>query len=285
MNMKNEKNILIAFILNLLFSIFEFIGGIITGSVAIISDSVHDIGDAISIGISYVLEKISVRSPDNKYTYGYVRYSTLGGLITTVVLIVGSILVIISSIKRITNPIPIDYSKMIVIAFIGFFVNFIAAYVTKDGHSINQKSVNLHMLEDVLGWVVVLIGAFLMKLTNINIIDPIMSIAVALFILIHAFKNLMKVMDLFLEKNYLDIDMIKQELLKIDGVEDVHHIHIWSIDGIDSYATLHVVSQDYMMKKSVKDALKKYGINHATVEIELNTEVCDDLNCNIRNYH
>ena len=141
------------------------------------------------------------------------------------------------------------------------------------------------MLEDVLGWVVVLIGAFLMKLTNIDIIDPIMSIAVALFILIHAFKNLMKVMDLFLEKNYLDIDMIKQELLKMDGVEDVHHIHIWSIDGIDSYATLHVVSQDYMMKKPVKDALKKYGINHATVEIELNTEVCDDLNCNIRNHH
>ena len=158
--MKTEKNIFIAFILNLAFSVFEFIGGAISGSVAIMSDAIHDLGDATSIGISYFLEKKSKKKPDDNYTYGYIRYSVIGSIITTAILIVGSIFVILESIKRIINPIQIDYSKMILLAIVGVVVNFIAAYVTKEGDSLNQKSVNLHMLEDVLGWVVVLVRSF-----------------------------------------------------------------------------------------------------------------------------
>ena len=198
--MRTQKNILVAFILNVSFSIFELIGGVLTNSVAIISDSVHDIGDALSIGISYFLEKKSKKEPDDKYTYGYVRYSILGAVITTVILLVGSTFVIVNSIKRLINPVTINYNGMIIFAVFGVIINFLAAYFTKEGDSLNQKSVNLHMLEDVLGWVVVLIGAIIMKFTDISIIDAIMSILVSLFILINTIKNLKSIIDLFLEK-------------------------------------------------------------------------------------
>ena len=150
--MKTERNILIAFILNFAFSIFEFIGGAITGSVAIVSDAVHDIGDAMSIGASYFLEKKSKKQPDETYTYGYARYSVMGGVITTFVLIFGSVAVIYNAILRIVNPVEINYDGMIVFAVVGVVVNLAAAYFTREGDSINQKAVNLHMLEDVLGW-------------------------------------------------------------------------------------------------------------------------------------
>ena len=282
--MKSEKNILIAFILNLFFSIFEFIGGTITNSVAIISDSIHDIGDSLSIGISYFLEKKSKKKPDNKYTYGYVRYSVIGSIITTTILIVGSILVIYNAIKRLINPVDINYNGMIIFAIIGTLVNFLAAYFTKDGHSLNQKSVNLHMLEDVLGWLVVLIGAIIMRFTDIKIIDPILSILVALFIFINAIKNLKTIIDIFLEKtpSNINIEHLKEHLLKIKGVEDIHHIHIWSIDGYNNYATLHVVtkSDSKKIKHLVKEELSEHGIIHTTVELEEPGEHCEEEHCN-----
>ena len=253
--MKTEKNILIAFLLNISFSIIELVGGLFTNSVAILSDSVHDLGDALSIGISYFLEKKSKRHADNKYTYGYIRYSVLGGVITTTILLVGSILVIIGAVKRLFNPVEVNYNGMIIFAVIGIILNSIAAYVTREGDSINQKSVNLHMLEDVLGWFVVLLGAIIMRFTDIRIIDSIMSIGVSLFILIHSLKNLKKVLDLFLEKTPEDVDIeeIKHHLLEIKGVDDVHHIHVWSIDGFNNYATMHIVSKSKNIEKIKKD--------------------------------
>ncbi|MBQ9072592.1 MAG: cation transporter [Bacilli bacterium] len=287
--MKTEKNILVAFILNLGFSIFEFIGGTITNSVAIISDSIHDIGDAMSIGVSYFLEKKSKKKPDNKYTYGYVRYSVIGSLVTTLILIIGSILVVLSAIKRIINPVEINYNGMIIFAVIGVIVNFLAAYFTKGGHSLNQKSVNLHMLEDVFGWLVVLIGAIVMRFTDIRIIDPMLSILVALFIFITALKNLKLVIDLFLEKTPkgININEIKKHILKIKGVKDVHHIHIWSIDGYNNYATIHIVSdgKNKKLKELVKEELKEHGINHTTIELENIDEVCDEKDCTIDMEH
>ena len=281
--MKTEKNILFAFILNLSFSIFEFIGGIFTGSVAILSDSIHDLGDALSIGISFFLEKRSKKKPDNKYTYGYIRYSVLGGLITTVILLVGSILVIYNAIGRIINPVEVNYKGMIIFAIIGLVTNFIAAYLTKEGDSINQKSVNLHMLEDVLGWAIVLIGAIIMNFTDIKIIDPIMSIGVALFILINTFKNLKQILDLFLEKTppNIDIEHLKKHLQEIDEVDDIHHIHVWSIDGFNNYATMHIVTKANDLKKikeEIREELKEHGICHAILETE--DEACQDVECN-----
>ena len=284
--MKSEKNILIAFILNLLFSVIEFVGGLFTNSVAIISDSIHDIGDAMSIGVSYFLERKSSKKPDNKYTYGYVRYSVLGSIITTFILLSGSILVIYNAILRLFNPTKINYNGMILFAVLGVIINFFAAYFTKDGDSLNQKAVNLHMLEDVLGWVVVLIGAIIMRFTNIEIIDPILSIGVSLFIFLNSLKNLKEIVDIFLEKipNNIDIEEIKKHILEIDEVIDVHHIHIRSIDGFNNYATMHVVvdRNNKEIKHKVKEELEAHGIAHTTIEFEEKNEICNNETCEIQ---
>ena len=281
--MKTEKNILIAFILNLTFSIFEFIGGIFTGSVAIISDAIHDIGDAASIGVAFFLEKKSKKQPDAVYTYGYTRYSVIGSAVTTLILLFGSILVIYHAIKRLIAPIEIHYNGMIIFAIVGVCVNLGAALVTRKGDSLNQKAVNLHMLEDVLGWIVVLLGAIFMRLTDIAIMDPLMSIGVAAFIMIHAIRNLGDVLDILLEKapHAVNVAEWKEHIRGIDGVLDVHHIHVWSMDGYHHYATMHIVTNDepQEIKSKVREELRAHGIGHVTLEIEREGEHCHEESC------
>ena len=285
--MKTDKNILIAFLLNFFFSIFEFIGGLLTNSISIISDSVHDFADSISIAISYILEKISKRKTNNKYTYGYLRYSVLGALITTTILLVGSVFIVFNAIKRIINPVEINYSGMIIFAFVGVVVNFIAAKVTHHGHSLNQKSVNLHMLEDVFGWIIVLIGSIIMRFTNISIIDSILSLVVALYIIMHAIKNLKEIMNIFLEKVPSNINIIelKKIILEIKEVIDVHHVHVWSMDGYNNFATMHVVVDNNInkVKEEIRHKLSHKGINHVTIEIESSKDHCDGKKCVIKN--
>lgn len=283
--MKTEKNILVAFILNFAFSTFESVGGIFTGSVAIISDAVHDIGDAASIGISYFLEKKSKKQPDEKYTYGYARYSIIGSVITTLILLFGSVAVIYNAINKIIEPTEINYNGMIIFAIVGVCVNFGAAFFTREGDSLNQKAVNLHMLEDVLGWAVVLVGAIVMRFTDFILIDPIMSIGVAVFIFVNAIKNLKEVIELFLEKtpHGIDVNEIKEHIAEIDGVLDVHHIHIWSMDGQSNYATMHIVTNSdfHQIKHIVREELKEHGIGHATLELETEGENCHEEHCHV----
>ncbi len=285
--MKTEKNILVAFLLNLFFSIFELVGGIFTNSVAIISDAVHDLGDSFSIGLSYFLEKKSKKKPDDKYTYGYMRYSVLGAIITNTILITGSVLVIYNAIERFFNPVDINYNGMIIFAVFGVIVNFLAAYFTREGDSLNQKAVNLHMMEDVLGWVVVLIGALVIKVTEINTIDSILSIGVACYVLFNALTSFKDIVDLFLEKvpSNVDVSELCEHLLEMKEVDDVHHVHVWSIDGVNNYATMHVVSDTKnisKLKKEIREELEEHGINHVTIEIDNNKDDCSDKECDIK---
>lgn len=282
--MKTEKNIFIAFFLNISFSIIELFGGLFTNSIAILSDAIHDFVDALSIGISYFLEKKSKKKPDNKYTYGYIRYSILGALITTVILITGSIFVIINALIRLFNPVSLNYDGMLILSILGIIFNFLAAYMTREGDSLNQKSVNLHMLEDVFGWIVVLIGSLLIKLFDIVYIDSLMSLFIAIYILFHALHNLSKVIDLFLIKvpKNIDIDKIKKHLEKNTDIIEIHHIHVWSIDGYNNYATLHVVSNNpEKIKKFIKKELLKFNISHSTIEFEKEEEKCLEKNCRL----
>lgn len=281
--MKSEKNIFIAFILNVLFAAFEFIGGFLTGSITITSDAIHDLGDAASIGISYILEKKSKKGPDDKYTYGYARYSVIGSAITTVTLLFSSFIVISNAIQRIINPSQINYDGMIVIGFAGIIVNLTAAHFTHDGESLNQKAVNLHMLEDVLGWVAVLAGAIIMRFTDFVIIDPLMSVGVAVFIIVRCIKNLKIITDILLDKTPREIKIseIKESLMKIDGVKDVHHIHLRSLDGHCNCATLHIVTNSdmYRIKTAARGVLAELGITHSTIETELSDEICEETEC------
>lgn len=281
--MKTEKKILIAFLLNLLFSLFEFVGGIFTGSVSILSDAIHDLGDAFSIGLSFFLEKKSKRQPDDIYTYGYGRYSALGGALTALFLVIGSGIVLYHAVSRIINPTEINYDGMILFAIVGLCVNFCAAFITRKGESLNQKAVNLHMLEDVLEWAAVLAGAVIMRFTDIALLDPLLSIAVALFILVNAVRHLKEAVLLFLEsapKN-APVSQIKPHLCGIDGVVDVHHIHIWSLDEHTTCATLHIVTnEDHApIKNAVREKLKELGVAHATLELEAEGETCPAAHC------
>lgn len=283
MSQKSQYKILVAFLLNLGFSIYEFIGGTFTHSTAIMSDAVHDLGDALSIGISYFLEKKSTRHPDANYTYGYIRYSLVGGIITTLILVFGSVFVIYHAILRFFNPVAINYNEMIILAIIGVVVNFIAAYVTRSKGSLNQKSVNLHMLEDVLGWAVVLIGAIIMRFTDIVYLDPALSILVALFILRAAMINFISILNVFLEKTPASISLenLEKHLLQMPQVKSIHHLHVWSIDGFHNYATLHVVSDrpTPQLKQTIKSKLAKHQIAHSTIEMESPEECCPEQTC------
>ncbi len=282
---KSERNILIAFILNLSFSVYEFIGGAFTNSTAIMSDAIHDLGDALSIGISYFLERKSKQRPNQSYTYGYARFSLMGGMLTTLILLIGSGIVIYSAVRRIITPAPVNYSGMIWLAVIGVVVNFAAAYFTREGDSLNQKSVNLHMLEDVLGWMVVLVGAIIMRFTDISLIDPLLSIGVAIFILKNAWGNFRSIMDVLLEKTPQGIllSQLEQHLAQLPGVENIHHLHVWSIDGYHNYATLHVVTKGNprKIKTLIRNELSEHGIAHTTVELETPSECCSETTCEL----
>ena len=281
--MKTAGKILVAFILNLAFSVFEFVGGAITGSIAIISDAIHDMGDAFSIGVSFALEKLSHKKADKKYTYGYYRYSLLGSALQSAILLCGSLVVAYNAVMRFVFPRPIDYNGMMLIAVIGFLVNFVAAWFTSGEGSLNQRAINLHMLEDVLGWAIVLIGAVVMRFTDWWFLDPALSLALAVFIGIHALKNLKTVGDVFLEKTPegIDPEEIAHHLTEIPGVESIHHLHIWSMDGYRYSATLHaVVRGEYgPAKQAIKEELEEHGISHVTVELESPHEHCEDTCC------
>ena len=279
-NHKTEENILIAFILNISFSIFEIIGGKITGSIAIISDAIHDAGDAISIGISYFLERKSNKKSDKNYTFGYRRYSIIGALISTSILLIGTFIVIYNAIGRLFNPVDINYNGMIIIAIVGVIINFLAAYCTREGDSLNQHAVNLHMLEDVLGWVVVLIGSIVIKITNFVYLDSIMSIGISIYLIIESIKNLKKIMNILLIKipEGITVEEVKETVLKIKEVKDVHHVHIWTIDGEKNYATIHVVA-DKNIKEEIREKLKEIRIHNVTIELETSKEKCNHKEC------
>lgn len=273
--MKNQRNILIAFILNLAFSVFELMGGIFTGSAAILSDAVHDLGDAAGIGASFFFEKKSHRQPDNQYTFGYGRFSVLGGTTTTLLLLGGSLVAIANALYRIVKPTQINYDGMIVFAVVGVLVNGVAALVTARGDSLNQKAVSLHMLEDVLGWAAVLVGAIVMRFTDFSVLDPILSLGVSIFILIHAFEHLKEGLELFLEKvpDGIDIERIKAEITALEGVKGVEGFHLLSTDGLTHFASLQVsVSEDTAERKEqIRRVLQAQGI--AQITLEMNVEL------------
>ena len=225
MHNKVARDIKVAFFLNLIFSIIELTGGILTNSISIMSDAVHDFGDSLSIGISYLCEKKAKKRPNNKYTFGYLRFSLIGALITSIVLIISSILVVVHAIPRLINPVVADYNGMIILALLGVIINGLAAYKTAKAQNINEEAINLHLLEDVFNWVSVLIGSLIMKFFDLPIIDPILSIIIAIYILIHALHHIKEVFEIFLDKIPEDIDLtvLKKDIKSLDdSIVDIH---------------------------------------------------------------
>ena len=273
-----------AFFLNFGFTIIEFIGGWLTNSTAIMADAVHDLGDTLSIGSAWLLNKLGTKSATKEFTYGYRRLSLLGALINGIVLIVGSAWILYEAVPRLSNPEMPETEGMIVLAILGVLVNGFAAYKLHGGKSLNEKVLNWHLLEDVLGWVAVLIVAIVMQFKDWPVLDPVLSIGFTLFILFNVIRNLISTVKLFFQASP-DNDLLQNvtdKLLELDAVSDLHHLHIWSLDGEHHVATVHVVSQfeskaEYLeLKESVSNALQGFELSHTTIEIELTSEECRD---------
>jgi cobalt-zinc-cadmium efflux system protein len=276
-------NIKIAFFLNLVFTFIEIAGGLWTNSLAITSDALHDLGDSISLGLSWFLERYSLKRKDERYSYGYRRYSLLAALITGLILVAGSIYILSEAIPRIFNPEQSNAKGMLLFAIAGMLVNGIAVLRVRRGKSLNERIIFLHLFEDVLGWVAVFTISIIMIYRDIPILDPILSIIITLYISYRVFMNLKKTFSIFLQAvpEGIDIKEIEKKLLKIDKVIDIHHTHIWSIDSLNNVFTTHIIVEDDItreelnsIKKKVKRIIESLDLKHSTIEIEYESEFC-----------
>ncbi|PIB34543.1 cobalt transporter [Reichenbachiella sp. 5M10] len=275
------QNIKTAFFLNLAFTIIEFIGGYYVNSVAIISDAIHDLGDSISLLSSWYFQKLSHKGRTKRYSYGYKRFSVLSAIINSTVLLIGSVFILSKTIPRLLHPEQPDTTGMIWLAVLGVLVNGAAVVKTRKGKSMNERVVSLHLMEDVLGWIAVLIGSLVMTFFDVPILDPILSILITAYILINVFKNLNASFKIILQgtPSNVNVDELKTKLLDIPEVTDIHDLHTWSMDGEYHIVTLHLVlaeEDSFVRRKEIKQharqILEEQTIHHATIELELANE-------------
>lgn len=274
-----------AFLLNFAFTIIEFIGGILTNSTAILADAVHDLGDSISLGLAWILNKLGNKQANHRFTYGYKRLSLVGAFINAVVLVAGSVWVLFEAVPRLWSPSMPAAEGMIGLAILGIAVNGFAAYKLSAGNTLNERVINWHLLEDVLGWVAVLIVAIVLLFVDWPILDPLLSIAFTLFILVNVLRNLSATVKLFVQANpdpglYRDVESV---LADLPDVTDIHHLHFWSLDGESHVLTAHlVVSRDLNaaeyseLKGLIDHRLAAYKLSHTTIELEFPSENCRD---------
>lgn len=282
------KNIKAAFFLNLLFTVIELIGGVLTNSVAILSDAVHDLGDSFSLGLSWYFQKIAKKPRTKEYTYGFKRFSLLGAVINSVVLLVGSVVILVHAVPRLFYPQQPNVEGMLLLAVLGVIINGLAVLRLRKGRSLNERVVSLHLLEDVLGWLAVLAGAGVMYFVDAPIIDPLLSFAITLFILFNVFRNMRESLRIILQGSpaKLDIEAVKNSLLEMEEVCSVHDLHTWSVDGEYNVLTIHVVLNEnttmedqQKLKIRIRESLLSLGVQHCTIEFELPGEECEMEGC------
>lgn len=276
-------NIRVAFWLNLGFTLFEIIGGLWTNSVAILADAIHDLGDSASLGLGWYLERYAQRGMDRTYSYGYRRFSLLGALINATVLIGGSMFVLSEAVPRIMDPQPSYAPGMVLFAVVGIAVNGVAVLRLRGSGGLNAQVVAWHLLEDVLGWVAILIVSVTLLFVDWYILDPVLSVLITLYVLYNAIRNLRKTLTIFLQATpeHIDVDAIDHKLRSIAQVQSTHHTHIWSLDGEHHVLTTHLVvdacatkADVIRVKEQVKTLIAPLHLAHTTLEIEYEDEAC-----------
>lgn len=277
---KPVYNITLAFWLNLVFALIEFVGAFFTNSVAIASDAIHDLGDSFSLGFSWYLEKHSNKGPDHRFSFGYKRFSLLAALINCLVLILGSLLILREALPRVLHPQTVHTNGMMGLAIIGILFNSFAAFKLHGGQSHHENVLSLHFLEDVLGWVAVLVVALAMKLGDYAFLDPLLSLLIALFMIWNASKRLWAILRIFLQSipDDLDLKLIEEKIQEHAGVLGVHDTHVWSLDGQHHVLSTHVIVEPQVentLKNRLKQDLALMGISHVTLELEYEGESCE----------
>ncbi len=277
----NNGNIKVAFFLNIGFTVLEFFGGLYVNSVAIISDALHDLGDSISLGLSWYLDHKSKQGANRSFTFGYTRFSLLGALINSLVLIAGSIFVINEAVARIITPEHTDAQGMLIFAIIGVSVNGYAAWKVSHGKTLNEKVISWHLLEDVLGWAAVLIVSIVLIFQDIHYLDPALSILITAYVLWNVIKRLKETLYVFLQGSPDDVSVeeLETKFLKKDFIKQTKHLHLWSLDGESHVFTAHLIlegvseySEIIRVKKEIREILKPYNFSHSTIEVELDTK-------------
>lgn len=255
----------------------------LTNSVAIVADALHDLGDSFSLGLAWFLNRYAEKERDRYYSYGYRRYSLLGALVNTIVLIIGGIVVLYETVPRLLNPEPANGLGMAAFAVVGVIVNGLAAWRVKGGASMNARVVSWHLLEDVLGWVAVLIVSLVLLFTDWYILDPILSLLITGYVLYNVIRRLRETTSIFLQSvpEEIDIDQMEARLRAIDLVKSTHHTHIWSLDGEHHVLTTHIVVADetpkeeiFRLKREILALTQSYDFEHITIEIEYESEDC-----------
>ncbi|MPM11316.1 Cadmium, cobalt and zinc/H(+)-K(+) antiporter [bioreactor metagenome] len=284
-NHERQENIKVAFLLNLTFTIFEIVGGLWTNSMAILTDALHDLGDSISLGVSWYLEKYSEKGPDQKFSYGYARFSLLGALISSVVLLSGSVLIITRAIPRIIQPEAVNPKGMLIFSILGIVINGTAVLRLKKGTSLNEKVVSWHLIEDVLGWIVVLIISVVLIFLDLPVLDPIFSLLITIYVLYNVVKNLKEILNIFLQgvpKN-LSIKEIEKEIVEKIGAVAAYHTHIWSMEGERHLLSINLIVNDEIerneviaIKQNVRKLMMEKEIDHVTVQVDFESEDVED---------
>ena len=261
-------NIKLAFFLNFGFTILEFFGGMYVNSVAIISDALHDLGDSLSLGLSWFLDHKSKEGANSSFTFGYTRFSLLGALINSLVLIAGSVFVINEAVARILSPEHTDAQGMLLFAIVGVAVNGYAAWKVSHGKTLNERVISWHLLEDVLGWAAVLVVSIVLLFKDIHYLDPALSLFITAYVLWNVVKRLKETLHIFLQgtPDDISIDELREKFLEQDIVADTNHLHLWSLDGEKHVFTAHLIlknvesySDILEAKKKIRDILKPYN--------------------------
>jgi cobalt-zinc-cadmium efflux system protein len=285
---QSTDNIKVAFWLNFSFAILEVIGGLWTNSIAILSDALHDFGDTVALGSAWYFAKISQKKRDNQFSYGYKRFSLLGALISSFILLVGSILILVEAIPRLINPAEVKVEGMVLLAILSVIMNGVAALKLQHGKTQNERVVMLHLLEDILGGLALLIASLVMLIVNLPVLDPILSLLITSYILWNVVKNLRETVKVFLQAIPLNLNkqQLEATLMAQLPIYSIHDWHLWTMDGEYHVVSCHIVVASHLsadeiiaIKKQAREILKQYNVQHLTIEIEYENENCELVKC------
>ncbi len=276
-------NIRLAFFLNLVSAIAELAIGFWTNSLVIFSQALHDFSDTLSLGFSWYFAKLSQKSRTEQLSYGYKRYSMLSAVITSLFILVASLFVMVEAVNRIMHPVHSDAPKMLIFALIGIATNGIAVLRLRSGKTMNEKVAVWHLLDDVLGWIAVLVVSILIQIRDIHILDPIFSLGITFYVLWNVLRNLRQSILILMQgvPQTVNVAVLEQKIKELERVNTVHDTHVWSLDGEHNILTIHVVVDDQCsteealaIKASVREIAEEQDITHTTVEVESHDEAC-----------
>jgi cobalt-zinc-cadmium efflux system protein len=274
----HKANLLIVTVINLSISFVQVVGGLLTGSLSLMSDALHNLGDTSALFIAFLAGKRSLKKPDLKNTFGYKRIEILAALFNASILIALCIFLFYSAIQRLLNPTEIDSELMLIVAVFGLLANFISVLILKKrkGENLNVKAAYLHLLGDTLSSIAVIIGGILMWQFGIYQVDSIITILVGIYIIYHAWKVIKETIDILMQStpSNIDIDSIKSRIEQIEKIDNMHHIHVWKLNDSQIHFEAHInlkenVRMDEMMKvkkKSEKILSSEFGIHHITLQ-------------------